>query len=107
MMDPNPQYEKKVLLDVIEQMREPEETARKQNLIRRTIFAFGYLGLLAAFIMALNELTHPFTSAILAGAAGCAIGLAIFLQFAQKQGPITRKHINIQSVQKRLDEIES
>lgn len=106
MKDPDPQYEKKVLLHVVEQMDDPEETMRKQNLVRRTIFALGYAGLLAAFIMALNEVVHPFASAFLAGAAGCAIGLGIFLQFARNQWPITRKHINMDSVRERLDELE-
>lgn len=106
MNDLDLQYEKKTLLDVVEQMKHPDETARKQSWVRRTFFVFGYLGLLAAFIMALNEFSHPFASAFLAAVAGCAIGLAIFLQFAHKQWPVTRKHINMESVKRRIDELE-
>ena len=106
MKDPDLQYEEKTLLDVVEQMQDPDDTARKQNWVRRVFFVVGYLGLLAAFIMALNELMHPFTSAFLAGVAGCAIGFAIFLQFSHRQWPITRKHINMESVRKRIDELE-
>ena len=106
MEDLDRHYERKTLLDVVEQMKDPDETARKQNRVRRALSAFGYLGLLAAFIMALNDAAHPFASAFLAGLAGCATGLAIFLQFAHKQWPVTRKHINMESVKKRLDELE-
>jgi len=98
-------YEKKLLLDVVEQMENSEVTARKQQVLGRVIFALAYLGLLIAFGMTLNELSHPFTTAFLAACSGCALGFALFHQFAQKQWPVTRKHIDMQSVQKRLDEL--
>jgi Na+/proline symporter len=106
MKELDPDYEKKILLDVVKQMKNPEDTERSQSLIRRTIFAISYIGLLAAFIMALNKMGHPFISALLAAASGCATGFAIFMQFAQKQWPVTRKYINMERVQKRLDEFE-
>jgi len=105
MSELDPRYERKVLLEVVKQMKDPEETARKQNSMRRVILTLGSIGLLAAFMMALNEATHPFVSAFMAAAAGCAIGLATFLQFVQKQWPITRKYIDMDGVRQRLNEL--
>lgn len=107
MNDPDPRYERKVLRDVVRQMRDAEETGRKQTQLRRIILGAGYAGLLAAFFFSLNDLVHPFTSAFLAAFAGCALGFAVFLQFAHKQWPVTRRHIDMESIRRRLDELES
>jgi hypothetical protein len=106
MKEPDPQYEKKILLDVVAQMRDPAMTLRKQVFIKRVILGTGYLGLITVFFFALHGITHPFTSALLAAAAGCAIGFGSFLEFSQNQWPITRKHIDMDSVQHRLDELD-
>ena len=103
----NPAFEKKILLDVVDQMRDPEATERKQATLRRTIFFVGGAGLLAAFFLAINELAHPVVIAFLAAMGGSAIGFGLFLDFAQKQWPVTRKHIDMTSVRKRLDELQS
>lgn len=105
MSDPDPKYERKVLLDVVEQMEDPDKTTRRQRVVLRAISAIGYLGVLVAFILAQEETVHPFASAFLAASSGCALGFAVFLRFAQKQWPVTRKHIDMESVKKRLDEL--
>lgn len=107
MKDSEIEFEIKILNNVVEQMSDPEETERKQKLMRRVIYGLGYLGLLVAFILSMNDVTHPFTAAFLAGVSGSVIGFALFLQFAQKQWPITRKYINMESIKKRLEELES
>lgn len=101
------EFEKKLLNDVVEQFSNPKETERKQKYLRRVIYVLGYLGMLVSFIMAMNEMTHPFISSFLAGISGCAIGFAIILQYVQKQWPFTRNHINMESIRKRLEELES
>ena len=106
MNNPDPRYEKRILLDVVDQMRDPESTLRKESKLRRVILGVGSAGLLIAFFLAFNDLAHPFVSAFLAGAAGCLAGLGLFLEFAQKQWPITRKHIDMESVRARLKELE-
>jgi len=106
MTDIDPQYEKKLLRDVVEQLKNPDETAKKGRRLQRTIALLGNLGLLAAFVLALTESLPSFASALLAGASGCAIGFAIFLQSAHRQWPVTRKHIDIASVRRRLEELE-
>lgn len=105
MKDPDPAFEKKILLDVVEQMKDVEETARKQAWLRRAMFGLGTTGVIIAFFAAINELLHPVAVAFLAGMAGSAIGFGLFLDFAQKQWPVTRKHIDMNSVRKRLDEL--
>lgn len=107
MKAPDPQFEKRLLLDVVEQMDDPDKTMGKQQAMRRTVYSIGYIGMLLAFILALGEVAHPFISAFLAAMAGCALGFAVFLQTAQKQWPVTRKHIDIESVRKRLKELET
>jgi uncharacterized membrane protein len=106
MTAPDPQYEKKVLSDVVNQMADPVVTMEKQKRMKKAIFGVGTIGLVVAFILAMNELVHAFASAFLAAAAGIAIGFALFLEFAHKQWPITRNHIDMDSVQNRLDELE-
>ena len=107
MNAPDHRFEKKVLLDVIEQMKDPEATWRKQLQIKRVILGTGYVGLITVLFFALHGITHPFTSALLAAAAGCAIGLGSFMEFSINQWPVTRKHIDMDSVRRRIDELES
>ena len=106
MKNPDPLYEKRMLLDVVDQMRDPELTLRKESRLRRVILGVGSVGLVVAFFLAFNDLTHPFVATFLAGAAGCLAGLGLFLEFAQKQWPITRKHIDMDSVRARLKALE-
>lgn len=106
MKKPDPEFEKKILRDVVEQMRDTDATERKQSTLRRVIFGLGYAGLLIAFFVAINSLVPAFTSAFIAAVSGSAIGFALFLRFASKQWPITRQHIDMDSVRRRLDELE-
>ena len=105
MKDSDSEFEKRILLDVIEQMSDPGATGRKQTTLRAVTLEAGSIGLVIAFFLALNEITHPFISAFFAAMAGCAIGFGLFLRFAQRQWPITCKHIDLQSVRRRLNEI--
>lgn len=106
MKSPAEEDERRLLRDVVEQLRDPEETLRKQARIRRLIFGLGDCGLLFAFIFAINDVLHPFAIAFLAAVSGFAIGWGLFLNFARKQWLITRKHINLESIKVRLKEIE-
>ena len=103
----NPAFEKKILLDVVDQMKDPEATNRKQAILRRATFGVGAAGLLVAFFLAINELAAPMVIAFLAAMGGSATGFGLFLDFAQKQWPVTRKHIDMNSVRRRLDELGS
>ncbi|MGR9073987.1 MAG: hypothetical protein ACU833_13070 [Gammaproteobacteria bacterium] len=107
MNEPETAYEKKILLDVVEQMNDPDATERKQAILRKTLTGLGSVGLLSAFFMAINELAHPFVCAFLSAMAGVAVGFELFLEFARKQWPITRRHIDLDSVRNRLEELES
>ena len=106
MKDPDPAFEKKVLLEVVEQMKDADATARKQATLRRAMLGLGSAGLVVAFFLALNNLAHPVAVAFVAGFAGCGIGFGLYLEFAQRQWPVTRKYIDIHSVRKRLDELK-
>ena len=106
MNDTDLAYEKKILSDVVAQMKDVDATIRKQATLRRTILGLGATGLTVAFFLAINELTHPFGIAVLAFMSGFSMGFGLLLDFLQKQWPITREHINMESVQKRLNELE-
>lgn len=106
MNKPDPAFEKKVLLDVVEQMKDPEATLRREVARRKTILAAGGAGVVIAFFLAINSLVHPFFVALVAAAAGCVAGFAIFLEFAQKQWPITRKYVDLDGVRRRLEELQ-
>jgi len=105
MSDPDPAYEKKILLDVVEQMKDPLATQQKQANLRRTIQGVSLAGLTAAFFLGINNLVQPFVIALVAAIAGCGIGFGLFLNLAQKQWPITSRHIDMESVRKRLQEL--
>ena len=105
MREPDPDFERKVLRDVVEQMEDPADTYRKQVLLRRALIALGVSGLVAGFFVAINELAHPFVAAVVTAIAGTALGFGLFLELAHRQWPITRKHIDMSSVRKRLDEL--
>jgi hypothetical protein len=106
MKDPDPAYEKKVLLDVVEQMDDPDSTGRKQTALTRIILGIGGVGLLVAFFLGINDLADSIIVAFVAGMSGAAIGFGLYLRFAQKQWPITTKHIDMDSVRSRLNELD-
>ena len=106
MNDLDPGYEKKVLLDVVEQMNDPELTGRKQVVLKRLILGAGWAGLCVAFFLGMNNLAHSIIVTFVAGMNGAAIGFGLYFQFTQKQWPITRKHIDMDSVRNRLNELE-
>ena len=100
-------YEKKVLRDVVEQFDNPTETLRKQSAMRRLIMGLGTVGLFLGFFVGINELLHPFVVGIICAVSGVSVGFGVFLQFAQKQWPVTKRHVNLQSVRERLRELEN
>jgi ribulose 1,5-bisphosphate synthetase/thiazole synthase len=106
MKNTDPTFERKVLLDVVEQLKDPDQTMRKQTRLKRAIYGAGSLGLVIAFILAMNDLAHIIVTTFIAGMAGSAVGFALFLDFAQKQWPVTMKHIDMGSVEARLDELD-
>lgn len=106
MKAPDTQYERKLLLDVVEQMENPDETLRKQLVMRRVIYGVGSTGLLVVFMLAMNDILDPFLAAFGAAMAGAFIGFALMLDFLRKQWPVTRQHINLESVKNRLRELE-
>ena len=105
METPKAEYEKKILTDVLEQAKNSDTTMRSQINIRRVIFGISYRGLIISFFLSLNELSHPFTSAFIAAVAGVGIGFGILLKFIHKQWPITKRHIDLESVENRLNEL--
>jgi hypothetical protein len=102
-----PEYEKKILLDVVTQMEDVNQTSRKQATLSKLILGLGTAGLTVAFILAINEATHPLGITVLGFMSGFAVGFGLLLEFMQKQWPITRQHINMESVRKRLGELEN
>lgn len=107
MRAPDPRFEKRILLDVLEQMKDPELTARKHEKLAKVVLGAGSTGLVVAFVLALNGIAHPFVAALLAAAAGCATGFGLYLVFTRKQWPITSRYIDLEGVRRRLGEIES
>ena len=106
LKDPDPRLEKKVLLDVVDQMEDFEKTQRKQATLKRVIIGVGTTGLLIAFFLAINGLAHPVLATVVAGIGGSAVGFGLFLDIVHKQWPVTRKYIDMERVRKRIDEIE-
>ena len=102
----DPAFERKILRDVIEQTSNPEETERKQRNLRRMVYGVGYAGLLVAFFLGLNGVGSPFSAVLIAAFSGIAIGFVLFLQFAQRQWPVTRQYIDLDRIRKRLEELE-
>ena len=107
MQNPDPVFERKVLLDVVEQMKNPEETLLRQLRLKRVILGLGTTGLVVAFFLAINGLGHIIAVTFIAAFAGCVAGFGLFLESVQKQWPVTARHIDMESVQKRLDELET
>jgi hypothetical protein len=106
MSEPDRAFEQKVLLDVVQQMNDPEATMRKEAGRRKAILGVGTAGVVVAFFLALNGLVHSFVVALVAATAGCVLGFAIFLEFAQRQWPVTRKFIDMDGVRRRLEELQ-
>jgi len=107
MQNPDPAFERKVLLDVVEQMKDPESTLHRQLRLKRVILGLGSTSLVVAFFLAINGLAHIIAVTIIAAFGGCAAGFGLFLESVQKQWPVTARHIDMESVQKRLDELET
>lgn len=107
MMNPDPLFEKKVLLDVVEQMENPQATLRKQLRFKRVILGIGSMCLVSAFFLALNDLAGSLVISVIAALGGCAAGFGVFLETVQKQWPVTARYIDMQGVRKRLGELDT
>lgn len=107
MQTPDPEFEKKVLRDVVRQMKNPEDTLRRQGRLKRVILGFGTAILVVAFFLAINGLAHIIAVTGIAAFGGCVAGFGLLLESVQKQWPVTARHIDMESVQKRLDELET
>ena len=106
METPDPAYEKKVLLALAEQTKNPDETLRNFGNIKKALFTAGSAGFVIAFFLAINSITHSVVIVFVAGMAGVIIGFGIlFNLFMQKPWPITAKYFDIGSIQKRLNEL--
>jgi hypothetical protein len=105
MKKPDPTSERKILLDIVEQLKDPDKTLHKQMQLKRFIYSVGWIGLVTAFMLAINDMTHIIVTTFIAGMAGSAVGFGTFLDFAQKQWPVTMRHIDLDSVKMRLDEL--
>lgn len=103
----DPKLEKKVLQDMVEQLKNPEQTMQKQKKMKKIIYATGYTGVLIAFLLGLNDVTHDFIPTFIAAVFGCAVGYALLLTSLQEQWPITVDHIDLDSVKARLEELEN
>jgi len=106
MTELDPVFEKRILRDVVEQMQDVDKTLRMQTRMRWIVLITGMAGMVLAFFLTLNKLIHPFPIVCLAGLSGVAIGFGVFLDFAHKQWPVTRRHIDMDSVRQRLQELE-
>jgi hypothetical protein len=103
----NPEFERKVLLDVVKQIQNPDETMKKQTGIRKMLKAVGTAGFIIAVFVALEDLTFDMVPTFIAALSGCSIGIAFLLDLMQKQWPVTVDHVDMHSVQTRLQELES
>lgn len=101
----DPKSEKKILKDVVRQMADFAATERKQARLQRVILASGAIALTIAFFLAINEIVHPFIVAVIAAMAGTLIGFSLLFEMVLKQWPVTRQHVDMESVRRRLDEL--
>lgn len=106
MDQPDPALERKILQDLVDQMEDPQATLRKQGVLRRALLSASAVGATAVFLLALNDLTHPLVTALAAALLGTLAGFAVFLEFARKQWPVTTRYIDMESVRRRLAELD-
>ncbi len=106
MADNNESYEKKVLHDVFDQLNDPVETERKQGTLIKSLLGGGGAGIFIAFLLAFVTRVHPVFITFIAGMSGVALGFGYYLVYTQKQWPYTKQYIDLEKIQKRLDEID-
>ena len=73
--------------------------------IRSYYVILGAIGQTFAFFLAINQLVLPFFVAVIAAISGTLIGFSLLFEVTVKQWPITRQHINMKSVHRRLEEL--
>ena len=106
MKQPDPQFERKVLRDVVRQMEDVDETARTQARTRRVMVTAGSVILTLALLLAIDARLDSLIIAIVAALGGIAIGFGVCLDFTIQQWPVTRKYIDMERVRKRLEELD-
>ena len=106
MSEIDPAFEKKILKQVVEQMEDAETTMKKQIRVKKAMLGLGSLGMIIVFILAMHDLLDALSIALISAVSGIFIGYGLLLDFLQKQWPVTRTHINMQSVRERLNELE-
>ena len=103
----DPDFERKVLLDVVEQLRDPDKTMKKQTGIKKVFQAIGTTGFVVAVYIALEDLTYDVVPTLIAVMSGFFVGIAMFLNSLQKQWPVTVDYVDMQRVEARLQELDS
>jgi len=101
----DPKVEQKILRDIVAQMKDVAATERKQSRTRKTMLILGAVGQTFAFFLAINQLVLPFFIAVIAAISGTLIGFSLLLENTLKLWPVTRRHIDMKSVRKRLEEL--
>ena len=61
---------------------------------------------MSVLLMKITYVT-PLVGGIISAAGGLAMGLSIYFQLSSEQIPILIQHIDIESVKKRINEIET
>ena len=83
-------------------------TEAEQRKLRTLVWSFRFAGLLGVFISALLMKTAYVTTlagGLISAAGGLAVGLSIYFKLALEQTPILMKYVDIESIKKRLSEI--
>ncbi len=100
-------FERKILLQVTKQLGDPAKTLRNQNILKWALYLGGGIGLILAYVLATRELVTPIVILFIAGVSGSAIGIGTYMSYVLKQWPITIKHIDTDSLNSRLNELET
>lgn len=100
-------HELKILKGLDRQLTDAEQEAKKQTVKRTAIYAVAWFALVGAFMLVMKGELLGIIAVAVASFAGILAGIAIYSGIAANQWPIVRPHINKESIEARVKQLET
>jgi hypothetical protein len=103
----NPLQELKVLRRLSQLLENDQQELKKRTMKRMAIYAVTWLALVSAFVLVIDREPIVIVAVSMAFFAGIFAGFAFFSGTAADQWPIVKPHINSESINERLKQLET
>ena len=100
-------YELKTLKQVIRLVDEADRQQKLVQLMKVGMYLATAILIIAAYILVSREVISGKVAVIVAAFGGTFAGVGAYVSVCQKQWPVIRQYLNIESIRRRLNELKT